>query len=137
MEWKYPMLTPGKFTLSWLSVLAFAGTCIPGCVKPPAASPPAAPKVEVSHPIVCEIIDEDEFNGTLASPAVVEIRARVRGYIQKVHFQDGDLVAEGDLLFELDPRPFQIQIDQAIAREIVRGPEVSRGKECGSLPGID
>ncbi len=110
------MLMPGKFTLSWLSLLAIAGTLIPGCVKPPAAAPPATPKVEVSHPVVREIIEEDEFNGTLASPSVVEVRARVRGYIQKVHFQDGDLVAEGDLLFELDPRPFQIQIDQAIAR---------------------
>ena len=40
----------------------------------------------------------------------------MRGYIQKVHFQDGDIVEAGQLLFELDPRPFQVQIDQAMAR---------------------
>ena len=46
----------------------------------------------------------------------MEVRSRVRGYIQKVHFLDGDTVKAGDMLFELDPRPFQVQIDQAIAR---------------------
>jgi RND family efflux transporter MFP subunit len=47
---------------------------------------------------------------------IVEVRSRVRGYIQKVHFQDGDQVQAGQMLFELDPRPFQVQIDQAVAR---------------------
>jgi len=76
----------------------------------------AAAQVDVGHPVSRELTDEDDYNGWLQASAVVEVRARVRGHIQKVHFQDGDLVKAGQLLFELDPRPFQVQIDQAIAR---------------------
>ncbi|TWU30817.1 efflux RND transporter periplasmic adaptor subunit [Novipirellula artificiosorum] len=87
-----------------------------GCkteVQQPAAAPP---KVTVGHPVQRELTDEDEFNGLLESPEVVELRARVRGHIQKVHFQDGEMVEQGQLLFELDPRPFQVQIDQTVAQ---------------------
>ena len=77
---------------------------------------PPAPKVTVGHPIERELVDEDDFSGWLESSAVVEVRARVRGHIQKIHFKDGDLVESGQLLFELDPRSFQIAIDQATAQ---------------------
>jgi RND family efflux transporter MFP subunit len=60
------------------------------------------------------IHDYDEYNGWLESPQTVEVRARVRGHIQKVYFTDGQLVKKGDLLFELDPRPFQQDIDRAL-----------------------
>jgi RND family efflux transporter MFP subunit len=46
----------------------------------------------------------------------VEVRSRVRGHIQKVHFKDGDSVVAGQPLFDLDPRPFQVQVDQAVAQ---------------------
>jgi RND family efflux transporter MFP subunit len=88
-----------------------------GCERPgeqTVSLPP--PKVTVAHPIEREVVEEDEFNGWMQAAAEVEVRARVRGHIQKVHFQDGDLVAANQLLFELDPRPFQVQIDQAIAQ---------------------
>ena len=45
-----------------------------------------------------------------------KFRARVSGHIQKIGFQDGDLVSKGQMLFQLDPRPFQAQVDQALAQ---------------------
>ena len=93
------------------------GLAFSGCGGSPVSTEaPPPPKVEVGHPVSRELTDEDDYNGWLEATAVVEVRARVRGHIQKVHFQDGDLVKAGQLLFELDPRPFQVQIDQAIAR---------------------
>lgn len=87
-----------------------------GCGKPPeqAAAPP--PKVTVGRPVERELLDEADFNGWLRASETVELRARVRGHIQKIHFQDGDLVEKDQLLIELDPRPFQVQVDQAIAQ---------------------
>jgi RND family efflux transporter MFP subunit len=76
---------------------------------------PEPPKVEVGHPITRELVEEDQYNGWLDASASVDVRSRVRGYIQKVHFLDGDLVQPGQLLFELDPRPFEVQIAQAEA----------------------
>ena len=93
------------------------GLALAGCGGSPASTEaPPPPKVDVGHPVTRELTDEDDYNGWLQASAVVEVRARVRGHIQKVHFQDGDQVQAGQLLFELDPRPFQVQIDQAIAR---------------------
>jgi len=93
------------------------GLALAGCGGSPASpEAPPPPKVDVGHPVTRELTDEDDYNGWLQASAVVEVRARVRGHIQKVHFQDGDQVQAGQLLFELDPRPFQVQIDQAIAR---------------------
>ncbi|MBM4092988.1 MAG: efflux RND transporter periplasmic adaptor subunit [Planctomycetes bacterium] len=72
-----------------------------------------APRVTVAHPVVRELVDEDDYNGWLDASATVEVRSRVRGHIQTVHFKDGDVVEKGQLLFELDPRPFQVEINQA------------------------
>lgn len=84
-----------------------------GCsAEPPVAEPPP-PKVTVQHPEERELVDYDEYNGWTDASATVEVRARVRGHINKVHFTDGQHVKTGDLLFELDPRPFQSEIDRA------------------------
>ncbi|MBN1855100.1 MAG: efflux RND transporter periplasmic adaptor subunit [Pirellulales bacterium] len=110
------MRTPGQFILLRLLFILLLGIYAAGCRKSPVASTsPLPPKVEVRHPIVRELIDEDEFNGWIESSSVVEVRSRVRGHIQKIHFQDGDRVQAGQPLFDLDPRPFQVQVDQAIA----------------------
>lgn len=77
--------------------------------------PKEAPRVTVGHPVARELVDEDEYNGWLAASDTSEVRSRVRGHIQKVHFKDGDMVEKGQLLFELDPRPFQVEISQAQA----------------------
>ena len=89
--------------------LAFAG-----CTKPPPRAVAPPPRVSVQQASARELIDHDDFNGWLDSSATVEVRARVRGHIQKVHFTDGMMVKKGDLLFELDPRPFQQEIDRSI-----------------------
>jgi len=87
--------------------------CVPGCKEAPAAVAPQAPKVTVMHPEQRELSDQEEFNGWMAADKSVEVRARVRGHINKVNFTDGQYVKKGDLLFELDPRPFQAEIGRA------------------------
>ena len=60
-------------------------------------------------------MDEDDYNGWLEAFKTVEVRARVRGHIKKVYFNDGDIVKEGQPLFELDPAPFEVELKQAEA----------------------
>ena len=79
----------------------------------PVALPP--PKVTVSQPVVREIIEWDEYTGRLEAVESVEVRARVSGYLESIHFQDGQIVKKGDLLFVIDPRPYQAELDQAEA----------------------
>ncbi len=81
--------------------------------KAPAAPPP--PVVTVSPPVKRTIVDQDEYVGRFVAVQSVEVRARVSGYLEKVHFQDGQIVKEGDLLFTIDKRPFQNTLDQARA----------------------
>jgi RND family efflux transporter MFP subunit len=83
-----------------------------GGKAPPAMAPP---EVTVAKPLVRQITDWDEYTGRLAAVESVEIRARVSGYLQSVHFQDGALVKRGDLLFVIDPRPYEAARDEARA----------------------
>ncbi len=86
-----------------------------GCSSAPAPPPPEVPKITVAPPEKRELTDFVEFNGWLEPADSVEVRARVRGHIHKVHFTDGQMVKKGDLLFELDPRPFKATLDAANA----------------------
>jgi RND family efflux transporter MFP subunit len=92
------------------------GAIVSGCDEAPVAGPPQVPKVSVMHPSQRELSDHEEFNGWMAADKSVEVRSRVRGHITKVHFSDGQFVTKGDLLFELDPRPFQAEISKASER---------------------
>ena len=76
-------------------------------VSPQAAGQPAAPEVTVSQPLVQELIEWQEFTGQFVAIDYVEVRARVSGYLDSIHFEDGQLVDVGDLLFVIDPRPFE------------------------------
>jgi len=78
-----------------------------------AASPP--PEVTVARPLVQDVIDHHEFTGQVAAVDSVEIRARVPGYLKEIHFKDGDLVEEGELLFTIDPREYDAAVQQAEA----------------------
>jgi RND family efflux transporter MFP subunit len=68
------------------------------------------------HPVQQELTNTVEFNGWTKPDRVVEVRSRVRGHIKKVDFKDGDIVKKGDLLFEIDPRPFQASLNAAKAQ---------------------
>lgn len=85
-----------------------------GCEKgeaPKAA--PAPPRVEVRHPEVREVVDYDQYNGWMDAVETVEVRARVRGHIDKIGFKDGDMVKKGQVLFELDPRTYEADVARA------------------------
>lgn len=87
-----------------------------GCGKPVTKNNAAtAPTVSVAHPIKRMVKEWDEFTGRLASPETVEVRARVSGYIEQVHFKEGHDVKQGELLFTIDPRPYQAVVDRAKA----------------------
>lgn len=77
-----------------------------------AAAPPLA-TVTVAKPLVKQIVEWDEFTGQFAAVDSVEIRARVSGFLESIHFKDGQMVNKGDLLFVIDPRPFQIALSSA------------------------
>src|SRR5215471_7068549 len=76
--------------------------------------PPAMP-VTISPPIAKRVTQWDEFSGRFEAVAQVEVRARVSGFIDKIHFKDGQLVNVGDLLFTIDKRPFEIAVESAEA----------------------
>jgi RND family efflux transporter MFP subunit len=86
-----------------------------GCDGQPAASSPPPPPVTVAHPLQKTITEWDEYTGRFTAVASVEVRARVSGFIDSVHFNEGQIVKQGDLLFVIDPRPYRIAVEQAKA----------------------
>lgn len=76
--------------------------------------PPALP-VSVSPPIAQKVVQWDEYSGRFEARAVVEIRARVSGFVEKLHFRDGQMVNAGDPLFTIDKRPYEIAVESAKA----------------------
>ncbi len=76
---------------------------------------PPPPTVVVAKPLVQEIVDWDNYTGRFDAIDTVEVRSRVSGYLQSVHFDDGDLVKKGDLLYVIDQRPFVIAAERATA----------------------
>jgi RND family efflux transporter MFP subunit len=86
-----------------------------GCGESEQKQAPPPPPVTVAKPVKRQIVDRDEYVGRFVAVDMVEIRARVSGYLEKVHFQDGQIVKAGDLLFTIDRRPFQNALDQAQA----------------------
>jgi RND family efflux transporter MFP subunit len=97
-------------------LLGVLATLQAGCTDDTPAAPPEAPKAAVMHPEQRPITNDLEFNGWMQPDKVQEIRARVRGHIMKVDFTDGQIVKKGDLLFEIDPRPFQNALNAANAK---------------------
>jgi multidrug efflux system membrane fusion protein len=77
------------------------------------AGPPPAPPVSVAAAIEKDVIESDEFAGRVEAVEQVEVRARINGYLQSVHFKPGVDVKKGDLLFTIDPRPFEAQVAAA------------------------
>jgi RND family efflux transporter MFP subunit len=76
---------------------------------------PAPPQVTIAKPVSKPVAEQDEYVGRFVAVESVEVRARVSGYLEGIHFQDGQLVKKGDLLFAIDRRPFQATLAQAQA----------------------
>jgi multidrug efflux system membrane fusion protein len=126
---------------AWL-ILALAAAALAGCSDTPnqAAAPPP-PAVTVANPVKRSITDQDEYVGRFVAVDSVEVRARLSGYLSQIHFQDGQMVKQGQVLFTIDRRPFQIALDQARANlelaranlafaesDLARGQELLRNK---------
>jgi multidrug efflux system membrane fusion protein len=131
----------GACTLLVLGGLALA---LAGCDQPSASSsdkakaaPPAKPPppvVTVSRPVVREIVEWDEYTARFDAMEQVEVRARVSGYLMNVAFKDGQFVKKGDLLYEIDARPFERALDQAraeLAQAVTKAENASLDVERG------
>ncbi len=105
-------ILPAVFVMPSLLTLVVA--C--GHSAPPQGPPPA---MEISVAVVPEreITEWDEYTGRLEAVDTVEIRPQVSGYLQKVEFAEGKEVRKGDVLFQIDPRPFQAELDRAMAAQ--------------------
>jgi len=96
--------------------LLLIANALTGCDnKPAAGSAPPLPTVTVAQPLKKSITEWDEYTGRFTALETVEIRARVSGFIDSVHFQEGQIVKKDDLLFVIDQRPYQIAVEQAKA----------------------
>ena len=104
--------------------LSLAALTVSGKKEPPAAPPPQA--VTVAEVPERQITEWDEFTGRLEAVDQVEIRPRVSGYIKRVAFAEGKEVQKGEVLFEIDPRPYQAELARAEA-------ELERARSAASL----
>ena len=98
------------------AVSVMATGALYGCSPKAEAPAQGAPPVTVATPLKQQVRDWDEFTGRFEAVESVDVRARVGGYIQAVHFRDGQMVQRGQLLFTLDPRPAQAALAQAQAQ---------------------
>jgi multidrug efflux system membrane fusion protein len=95
-----------------LAPIAFA-TILAGCVSTSAQpAPPPPPQVTVANVIERDVTEWDEFTGRLQAVESVEVRPRVSGLVSAVRFSEGAMVRRGDLLFQIDRRPFQAEVDR-------------------------
>ncbi len=125
-------LTPLRYPLAALALVV-----ISACGKGPetAAQAPAAAKVNVAKVLEQPVNEWDEVTARLEAPETVQVRPRVSGQIDSVAFTDGELVKKGDLLFQIDPRPFEAevhrldaQLQQARAAWVRSNNEAQRGE---------
>jgi RND family efflux transporter MFP subunit len=121
----------GVLLLTLAALLALAG-----CAKQESPPPPVPPAVTVARPVESEVQDFNEYTGRIAAVDEVEVRARVKGYLDEIGFKDGDEVKKGQMLFQIDPRPFEAELkaaqgrrDQLKARRARAEADVSRFKD--------
>ncbi len=118
-------------------VAAFAaGIALVGCSDKKGDGKVNLPKVQVANPIKKSVELWDEYVARIDAVRYVEVRARVGGYLEKVNFTEGEKVKEGDLLFVIDPRPFEAQVQAAKAqvkevesRVVLAKNNLERGRE--------
>lgn len=99
-----------------IAASAFALLVLSGCGNPAdGQAQPEPPPVSVAVPLSRQVTEWDDFVGRFEAVQTVDVRARVGGYVQAVHFRDGQMVRRGQLLFTLDPRPAQAALAAAQA----------------------
>ena len=105
-----------------LAVLAV----VAGCGKPEAQGgpPPGPPPVSVAAALQRDVMESDEFPGRIEAVESVEVRARINGHIQSTQFKPGAEVHKGDLLFVVDPRPFEAEVARAEATLATTGAQL-------------
>ena len=104
-----------NFTPARLALLILLGLSAAACGKkdkPPAATP----VVSIAQPLQKDVVDWDDFQGRFEAVDQVDVRPRVSGYLQSIGFKDGEVVKKGQVLFVIDPRPYQAALDQAKAQ---------------------
>jgi RND family efflux transporter MFP subunit len=97
------------------SILLCAAAVVGCSAKQP--PPPPPPTVVVSKPLQEKIVDWDDYVGRFEAINSVDVRPRVTGYLQSIEFRDGQMVHKGQVLFVIDPRPYQAVLDQARGQE--------------------
>jgi len=104
--------------------------------------PAKLPTLQVSQPVERQVVDFVDFAGKTEAAQLVKIIPRVTGYLTKTAFKEGSDVKQGDLLFEIDPRPYQAQLDQAQSQVVISEAHLkaakadyARGKELARAPG--
>ncbi len=102
------------FRAELVAALAVAAL-LAACGERQQGGAPPPPAVTVAQPVKRTVVDYDEYVGRFVAVNSVEIRARVSGSLEQIHFKDGQMVKQGDLLFTIDKRPFQNTLDQARA----------------------
>ncbi len=105
-------VTAAALLVAALALVACQPAAPPSATAGPAAAPPP---VSVAAALTQEVLDSDEFPGRIEPVEAVKVRARVNGYLQRVLFKPGAEVKQGDLLFEIDPRPFAAKVAEAEA----------------------
>jgi multidrug efflux system membrane fusion protein len=109
----------GRHPLLWrIGGLVVLTGVLCGCNSSPPGAETPPPAVTVSQPLVREVVDYDDYEGRIDAFETVEVRARVRGYLVKVNFEAGQMVEAGDLLFEIDPKPYQVTLEGAEAVKV-------------------
>lgn len=102
-----------RWTHAWPVVSVVWGLLLlpSGCGKKPPAPAPPPPAVTVAHPVEHEVIEWNQYTGYLQSPDFVNVMARVSGLLESASFKEGSMVKKGQVLFTIDPRPFQADLD--------------------------
>ncbi len=96
-------------------VLSVVAVALVGCEEKNAYVPPPPPKVTVAKPVKNPFTEYLEVTGNTAAIETVKLRARIKGFLDKVHFDDGEFVNAGDLLFEIDPKEYEAAVARAKA----------------------
>ena len=115
-ETEHKSYAPVAIAAAIAAVLGVVYLMWPTGGKNPAAPQFAPPPVTVSKPLIEERTEWKEFTGQFAAAEFVEVRARISGYLKSIHFEDGKLVNKGDLLFVVEPEPFELALATAKAQ---------------------